>query len=598
MAAPDRSPMYEWAMRRIKKPANWSREFNIEDSRHFIEVFESLQSCRIREVNLMAPVRAGKSMISEIATCYWRANAPGDHLMLFQDDDIAKQFAETRMMTLLASVPEVEALLSRERNKTRTQEVIYADGKQFVVWGPAVGNLQTFGYRYLTCDELWQWPAGTLFQAKGRLDDYVRMGLDKLFCVSQGGDEGDDWDFQWQSGEQRLWNVPCYSCGHLMYPAFSGHREDGSRWGIRFDEKAKVGKLWDIQRAVETVRFECEKCGHSHADTPQTRARWNLGGSYQTSGGAVAHKKSYRFPIWIVHGESWSRRLEEWLTAMNKREDKGEWMDVVNFIRKKLAEPKSETAYLDAVNRFERFKVTSDPWDGEYVRIVTADKQKDGLYWVTARAWSKAGESRRILFKDCTSEKELQEVENLVKPQSIGIRVRIGERRFVSHRIKLFFVDSNFEPKGDSGVFAMASRNGWGCFRGDAKPWFTHEHEARRGVWESVTRPYSMWSFGDPGENTDGRLDVRAPRCDFYATRYTDKMQEMIESGKWKEPDTDRKLPLEVEYSRQMADEYRAPITNKKTGRQTMGWISKTKNNHARDCGKMQCLAATMLDIL
>jgi hypothetical protein len=546
----------------------------------------------------MAPVQSGKSLISEVSIVYFRANDPGPVLWLFQDDDIAKQYAETRGMKLLKSIKEVREQLPADKSMNRKQEIIFQDGHQLVIWGPSLGNLQTFGYRFVICDELWRWDPGILKEAKGRLSAWTKLSLDKLIAISQGGAEDDDWDCQWKTGEPRLWHIRCQSCGHAMYPHMTAFRQDGTRWGIMFDAEKRTGGGYDYERAATSVRFECEKCGHAHTNNPQTRAKWNLSGEYRTIGDASRSHKSYRWPAWI--DSDWGPLVVEFLQAKEKM-GRGSFADLILFVQKRLAEPKSEKTVHEGSMTFARAEITDGKWECEVARFVTVDRQSEDVYWLTVRQWAKdSGQSRRLVFKRCYSEADIKAVVDEVKPTRL--QINIGGQAV---NILGVFVDSGYRPKGDQGVYAMCARNGWAALKGRDEAFFFHSVNKKvleGGKWviksERIQRPYAPWTWGDPGEGTAEQGRKHAPLLGFSSDSMADRMQEMIDRGNWIEPEGDTDTEMGREYGRQMSSEYKKPKHDKFSGKTELKWVCPSGNNHARDCGKMQTVAATMAQLL
>lgn len=603
-ALPDRRQIYDWALEKIGRPKSWTRAFDIAGSRHMIEPFDSLRDERIREVNVMAPVQDGKSVIADVTMCYWRANAPGPHLALFQDDDIAKEYAEARAMPLLTSIPEIIAQLPSERGKIRNQEIIFTDGERLVIWGPVFGNLQTFGYRYVTCDELWRWKPGTLKEAKGRLRAYEKMELDKLLCISQGGVELDDWDFQWQSGEQRLWCVRCEACNHLMYPRFTGYRQDGTRWGLRFDmEYVTEGDKesgYDHARAAATVRFECEACRHEHRNSRRVRANWNATGEYVTEGPPNAKAKSYRWNAII--STDWGKLAEEFAKAKSRQEAGSGSEDLVGFFQKKMAEPASLLHMSGDRLKLLRTDVKDEPIAGA-VRVMTCDRQAKGVTYVTGRVLTKAPlKMVRVMFRKCTSDADLLKAVDDFRPTEITVKVNIGAAEKLKWKAKAVFLDSRFNTYGDQGVYMLCAANGWLALQGDKRRSYKHtdwKKNVRGEVSiETAWKPYSEWVFMDPLEGMRGAGKHRCPRMFFCSNIFREKMQNIIDRGAWIEPQATVDPEMEEEYERQMNSEYQKPRVDKFTGDRFMEWVSPSKNNHAADCGKMQALFAAMAGYL
>src|SRR5687767_6392684 len=64
----DRRPIYEWARENVFLPSRLTRTgaFEVDRSRQFVAPFDALQNDRIREVNILAPVRDGKTLIADV----------------------------------------------------------------------------------------------------------------------------------------------------------------------------------------------------------------------------------------------------------------------------------------------------------------------------------------------------------------------------------------------------------------------------------------------------------------------------------------------------------------------------------------------------
>ena len=87
-------------------------------------------------------------------------------------------------------------------------------------------------------------------------------------------------------------------------------------------------------------------------------------------------------------------------------------------------------------------------------------------------------------------------------------------------------------------------------------------------------------------------------RIDFCSSTYSDRLQGLIDRELWEEPICPQPDSLEVEYGKQMAGEYRKRVVSGALKKERFIWFCPSGNNHARDCAKMQVLAATLLNIL
>lgn len=594
---PDRRPIHEWAGENISLPPVLTKtgRFDVSGSRHFIGPFEALRDGNVREVNVMAPVRGGKTLIADVSVPWAITQDHAPVLWVFQNDDLSTSHAELRAMPILKSSSQIQAILPSDRHKERGDEILFSNGLPLIICGPALSNLQSRGFKWVICDEPWLYKTGILGQAKARLGDFVKMASSKFLAISQGGVEEDDWDTQWQSGECNEWHVQCESCGHYMTPEWSAFRSDGTRWGIVFDGEKGEGGKYNIRKAIESLRFECQACGHAHLDTPKTRSAWNASGKYVVVGEPNDSRKSFHWTALIDY--PWRELLEEWLAARSAS-SKGNFEPTIQFVQKRLARPKSEKTVHEGALQFARVEMTDEKWDAAVLRAVTVDRQSEDTYWLTAREWAKeTGESRRVLFTRCYSEADIIAVVDKVKPSMININ--IGGRVVQAFAV---MVDSGYRPKGDQGVYAMCARNGWIAAKGSDEAGFWHVKSTKtptdKIVQEKVWKTWAPWTWGDPGEGTAEQGKRFCPLIRFAADKMTDIMQRQIDSQLWMEPAGDSDTDMGREYERQMSSEHKKPKRDKFNGPGELVWVCPSGNNHARDCGKMQVLFATFLNLL
>ena len=581
-AQKDRRPIYEWAADNVSlsAPLTKTGAFDVSGSRHFIPIFDALQDDFVREVNCLKPVRGGGTLIGDIWMPWTRVNEPGPFMFVLQTDPIADDHFQKVLMPTLESVPEIRRQLdSLDRFKKTGRKIEFADGNHLHVNGPSIGNLQTNAFRYLQLDECWMYAAGRMADAEARVGDFVKQQRSKIFRVSQGGpSEGvnideDDWFRAYHAAQIHEWQVPCLHCGKMMDGAFAGKRADGSFWGMTWDAVKKDSGEWNVARACETVRFECEHCGQAMLDTPQTKRIWNESGGYRIAIGESKSKRSFHWEAVIDY--PWRELVELWLEACNA-EHRGDLKPKLQFYQKRRAMFKTEEQLLRGGLSFKRtaYEINSDLLPGEF-DFATFDKQAEDMYWGTIRRWYPSGKSRRIWFGKIYGEGAIAEVvgKYKVQPNRVGI-------------------DSGFEPKGDRGVYAMCVRHGWIALKGDDEYEFIHIGKNGRKIRKS-TAPLS-WADPELGKSAQGRK--YAPLIRFSKPQMNGKVQALIESGVWEEPQTEDS-EIEKEYSEQMGSRIRVVDYNKRTGQARVFW-KESKNDHARDLANMQCCFAILADVL
>jgi hypothetical protein len=355
---------------------------------------------------------------------------------------------------------------------------------------------------------------------------------------------------------------------------------------------------------MTTIRFECPHCSHPMLDGARTKGEWNRTGQYRRVKSEIRNPKSEllaeghhpKSEIRIeeatvdrkwdsFHWEAvidfpWDELVQLWLDACNA-ERRGNLKPKIQFYQKRRAMFKDEESLLKGGLHFRRsvYEINSD-WPEERGRFLTGDRQEEDMFWVTARAWSDE-KSRKLWFGKVFGFAAIEELRIKYKVQP-----------------NCTFVDSNFLPKGDNGVYAACLKYGWVAVRGDQKYSFTHRLPA------TSTRParfiqksYAPLQWGDPHAGTGSQGRKYAPLITFSKPQLNSKVQELIDNGRWEEPMDSADPEMEKEYSQQMAARVKKTDFDKRTGETRVYW-KESKNDHARDLANMQVLGAILRDLL
>lgn len=591
-APPDRAPTSEWAGRNLIMPAVLSegvgRPYDRTRSPHLNAPMDAADQLQVREINVLAPPRSAKTLILDIVGAR-KAAEGATVLTVAQIDAMAKTHAETRTMPMLLSCPPLRDLLPANADKIRTQDIIFGDGRPYVVTGPAMANLQSRPFKVVGCDEVWAYPPGRLYEAKARLGDFVKSDSSLFMAISQGGEPDSDWQLQQQSGVSHELAVPCLgTCGRYFFPRWTGKHPDGSRWGIVFD--AGEGATHDEELAQRTVRFVCPYCGHEHPDSEATRQPWKARHRWvRTEDGPEGpdatlkpwpRNVSFRWNAIIDY--PWRELVKEWLLAQRAKKV-GNFVPLVKFIQKRLAEHANEFSCGQTDSGFTTFEMPPELQPGQKVhpdavhRLLTVDRQADDLFWWQVRDWAKDGRSWRVGFGRAIGFPDVEEV-----------RKKFG----VTPRSTL--VDSGYRPRGDTGVYAACARYGWFALKGDDVTHFTH-YEKRGEKQVKILRPWAPVIHADPGEGTSSANRRLCPLFRFSAPTMARAVKALIRSGHWLEPATDGASEMEREYTIQMNAEFERWTTDRETGKRVVQFVCPSRNNHQFDCAKMQALGAMHL---
>jgi hypothetical protein len=480
-------------------------------------------------------------------------------------------------------------------------------------------------------EEVWMWAQGKMGEAEGRIGDYLKMQTSKILRISQGGPmdgvamEESDWFRAYHKGLIHEWEVSCVQCGKYFEPVFSGQRVDGSFWGIQWDQHKLPNGDWDIAKCLPSVRFECPHCAHQVLDGPKTKIEWNRTGRWRAGKSnqlsVISEQSSVisdQSPIAPADGDTniqhptsniqhpmaegtngeqpiaateevrkkdsfhwetvidfpWDELVELWLDACNA-EKRGDLKPKLQFFQKRRAMFKDEESLLKGGLHFRRsvYDINSD-WPEEKSRYLSVDRQEEDLFWWTVRAWSQE-RTRKLGFGKAYGFAAIEELREKFKVAPNHV-----------------LIDSNFLPKGDHGVYAACLKYGWIAVRGDKAYSFTHRLKKRY-----VQKSYAPLSWGDPGSGTAVAGRRYCPLIVFSKAQLNQKVQELIDSGRWEEPLNTTDPEMEKEYALQMAARVKKSEYVSRTGETKTFW-KESKNDHARDLANENTLGAMLEDLV
>lgn len=578
----DRSPIHDWTARNINvppaSPYTITGRLSFDHTRHWIGPLDALQDEYVRTVTVLAPPRSGKNVIADAWLPFVVANDPGPFMWVGSIDNVTSDYKRDRLDPILWNTPAVARLLPADSNDNTKRKIMFRHGMSFYIHGPSIANLQTKGIRYQVRDELWLW-SDRFAEADARLGDYDAMETSKALTISQGGVADDALDMEWRQSSQHVWHVQCSGCGAFMPPAITGLRDDGSRWGLKWDRDTRdeLGD-WDLSKVLPTVRFECRECGHVHIDSPALKQTWNRVGKYVQTNDKAAPKFA-GFRINNVPLKPWADIVTRFCEAQNAKR-RGDIEPLRTFTQKDDALPFSERN-LAAVRKTVVYDIKTD-WPEETHRFLTVDTQAE-WFWVTARAWSATtGRTRRLHFS-----------------KQFGFADIAAVAAELSIPLNHVFIDAGYRAKGDTGVYAACCDYGWLPLKGNDREFFLHTvRQGRRSV-ARVQRSYSEPVLVDSERGMSGAENAErmCHLLNWSTPSMYSKLQGLIDKGLWEDPAESDDPELEEQYRRQMASTIRKEVRGKR-GKTEVQWATIDRENHAWDLAAMQVLAAVLNDIV
>lgn len=573
---PDRRSIYQWAHEHMTLPPSYAipGKFDVSITRPLISVFDAIQDTRVHRIRMRKPPRFGGSMIADLAIPWIICNDPGPVMWNWQSDADAKGHMKEKAWELWRSCRPFKAMLPPNRHDTTTTEIYF--GPFFVVCqGANINSLQSKGVRWLFNDETWLPVWQELYsQAEARTGDYRRTGAYKIIDVSQAGMKNDVEDANFREGTQAVWSYE--KNGKTMPLLFGGKRDDGSRWGLIWNEDAKLPDgRWSITRAVETARYSCRETGAEWPDTESTRAEWNRTGSYVITNPHAA-PGTVSFSVNGLLNYSFADLISMKIKAMEVAQY-GDMSAMRDFVQKYETRPWEEVHLSVSITTNRGGYTYADvadgkDIDGEVHRAMTMDRQhgiaQDVPHrWVEIRAYRKDGTSRQVYFGRINTKEGCR---------AIQTQYHVKDR--------CVWQDARYEKHE---VFKECAEYGWlAIFGSDQNSWAHHVKGARDAEPVKVTLPYSPIQMAEvPGANR------RAAYILFNEGYFSDILANLIggKTSGWDHPDD-------------WSSDHQEQLLNKQKIEKRPGvfnWETvKSRPDHGFDTSKMQVCFAVMMKLL
>ena len=543
----------QWASDRVVILDGLTPKYSTVNAPWQTEPLNIVSDPEVKEVVYLAPIGTGKTTFMEAGLCYIIAEDPGPTLLVGQTDDDLKDWAETRMDYAIMQTAETAALLPRDRHKKRKMEILFPSMSLFLT-GANLSGLQSKSMRRVFCDEAWQYRAGMLNEARGRLHDRWNR---QFFILSQAGVKGDDLDKAWGHSDQREFSFSCPSCGTVQpwkWCNVVGYEDD---------------TLEPLARA-QMARLKCDnaECDWTCADSPQPRRALAEGGQYvATAVGLPGHVgfhynvlANWRKPLWEI--------VLLWLEAKAAMRV-GNVDPLRQFIQKRLAETWEEDLTDNRSALVGNGYLVSEYAGGQKIeeeahRFLTVDKQRDH-FWAGVQAWRANGESMLLWYG---------RIETFDGVHDLALRYAV--------KPQMVFVDAGYDTDQ---VYSACARMNWTALHGSGQKSFAYKKQNG----DVIHRPFTR--FQDATASGGGKAR--------YSHWASDRIKDILHAhrtgiaGTWDIPDD-----ISPDFLKQIDSEIKKEVTNSKTKQVEYRWTRTRNNNHAWDVMAMQIVAALMLKII
>lgn len=580
--------IYDWAKDNVVLPIDYKPpgQFEARNSGYLIKPFEALHNPRVRQVNVMASPRSGKTLLGEVFMLYTIANNPGNLLWLQSTEKQSKKSQDTRMVKLLRMCKPVADLIDKSDRYAVTKDKFkFANGMTVHLGSWKLSDLQGQGYEVIVEDEVWQADTGLIAEAKARVGDFP--DTHKILLISQGGVSGDDWSSEFNNAQIWEYGWTCPHCQKEQLFYFNKRRDDGTWAGLWWSPEAKINDQWDYKIAGESAELECFHCKGRIKDTPENRELLtNKTGKYLLTKDGDPIRQSFRWNALADPKVKWSSLAQEFLFASDVRHHEGKESEMEKFRQKRLALSLGEHEETPLVQLNDETYDVNAAWPEEKWRGLFCDVQaKRPKLWWLCRAAAANGESRLIERGTCETFDELEAVRQRLNVKHNRVFVDSGHD---THTVYTECVKHGKEINLGNGKKIWLS---YIATKGDHKNEWEHMVNDKKIIKHHSTEKYQQINL------TNDPKFKRVIGCPFYTfsnLHYKDLLNHLA-TGKGVKFLSGN---VDDEYRKQMGSEIR--VTEVKNGKTIHMWkkISEKARNEWWDLEVLAVFAMSLNNLI
>jgi hypothetical protein len=401
---------------------NDNKPFDIETACYLKPVYRAILNPNVRKAVIKAAVQTLKTYLTERCTAYLIVNEPGEMVVYDCDEKAAKDHCKSRLMPFLRSIPSIKKEIEEiENHHDITTTEFYLPGMTLRAWPLNESSTQRITLRYVMIhDAFLSKSTGMIANAIARTTQHPNDK--KIIIESQGSDEGDDFDREFNSTDQGYLHVKCPLCGEgqpfefererpaefipTVQPHFTWEPPKPSTYsGFQRGPDELVLLPDGSYNAVEVMRntyYECYHCGGKWHDSPETRAFLDES-SYYVSANPNANPENVGFswPNWINRRIKWGgdEVMMGYLTAKRAWKEFGNSGPLKIWYQKRAAKTWSEKLTQKSVSVITGSYDPTGAIPDESCRVMSVDCQqgdiphKTGKFWYEARAIDKSGKN-------------------------------------------------------------------------------------------------------------------------------------------------------------------------------------------------------------
>lgn len=480
-----------------KGHGNDGQPFNIATAGYLREPFAAMKHPGYRKVVFKAGVKTLKTFLVESAAAYFACFGTGDVTFYMADSGMAKDHAKGRLMDFwygIALFAEMISTIPTRHDETTTE--LYFPGKTVRIWPANFTSTQNINLETVTISDAWCiGNTGFIEQIIQRTSQYP--DTKKILVESQGSEEGDDFDRQYEDTDRRQLHVNCPRCGSSQ--PFLWHRQrletfvpvpprdvvslDHAAWiehhrplllqrpdcGMQRGAEELVKRPdgeYNEAEVLSGTYYECFHCGGAWPDDgPNGATRIALDESSHyvaTRSNANPGHAGFNWPKFINRRIPWGERMLEYLKALKLKRERGNRELFKQWIQKDEGRTWDKSLERDLrVRRQEAYDVAVAKHDAWRLCMII-DNQLDLMQqWVMVCAVKQNGSVKQLWRGPLLGLAECRKKQLEYVDAKGGLLLK---DQFV-------FLDGRYKPEQICRHIVDHEYGHWGNFRGE-RTWF------------------------------------------------------------------------------------------------------------------------------
>nr|UCS96234.1 MAG: terminase large subunit [Caudoviricetes sp.] len=557
LTLPEGLTVSQWAekYRVLDDTSNISGKWSNEVTPYLVEIMDTYIDPYVREIYFCKASQIGGTEALINILCYIIMQIPAPTMIVYPNDDLAKDISNGKLKPAFRLVPEVKNLFWE--NKSKELLLRFKTMSLYLRSAESPAKLAAIAIKYLFFDEIDKMGGASKKEASPyslameRIKTYKSQS--KVYaCSTPTLKTNYIWRLHENADEVRHFLVPCPHCGEMIELKFKQiiFRED------------KESKLSPRERAEGAV-YVCQECGCEIKDSEKPEMLKNGKWKAVIKRGA-GKAKTVGFWINSLYSifTTWEEIAEEFLKSKDNPDD------LQNFVNSWLAEPWEDTKLRTSSDLvMERQTELEQYIIPEWTKLLTGgvDVQENCLYW-TIRAWGDFITSQNVAHGQAFSFQEIERIMNLNYQMNGGTKMVVN----------LALVDSGNDTDN---VYDFCFNNSeWALpCKGASNPVLSH---------------YKMSVINKSDSKACG-MNLVIVDGGKYKDMIAGRMQRENGNGSWMVYHG-----CDMEYAEQVTAEHKVNI-RMGNGKTQLRWVPKTTHadNHYLDCEVYAAAAADILGV-